>query len=94
MEKVIKPKWGWYKVLSKKRTKDHKVKYLYIEPNKSLSNQRHFKRSEHWFVLEGNLRLDLIINNVAMTVDMEKGDSIDIPVESWHHPQSLTDKPC
>ena len=68
MEKVIKPKWGWYKVLSKKRTKDHKVKYLHIEPNKSLSNQRHFKRSEHWFVLEGELYLDLVLNDIAMSV--------------------------
>jgi len=29
-----------------------------------------------------------------MAVDMEKGDSIDIPVGSWHHPQNRTDKPC
>jgi len=92
--KIIKPLWGWYKVISKKRTKGHKVKYLYIESNKSLSNQKHFKRSEHWFVLEGSLHLDLVVNEVEMSVDMEKGDSIDIPVGSWHHPQNRTDKPC
>jgi mannose-6-phosphate isomerase len=94
MEKIIKPKWGWYQVLSKKRKKNHKVKYLYIEPNKSLSNQRHFKRSEHWFVLEGELYLDLVINDIAMSVTLEKGDALDIPVGSWHHPKNLTDKPC
>ena len=60
--KIIKPLWGWYKVISKKRTKGHKVKYLYIEPNKSLSNQKHSKRSEHWFILEGSLHLDLVVN--------------------------------
>ena len=76
MSKVIKPKWGWYQVLSKKRKKNHKVKYLYIELNKSLSKPKHFKRSAYWFVLEGELYLDLVINDIAMSVTLEKGDCL------------------
>lgn len=94
MKKTIKPKWGWYQVLSQKRKKNHKVKYLYIEPNKSLSNQRHFKRSEHWFVLEGELHINLVINEIEMAVDLKKGESLDIPLQCWHHAQNLTNKPC
>ena len=95
MKKVIKPLWGWYKVLSKNRTKRHKVKYLYIEPNKSLSNQRHFKRSEHWFILEGQLNIDLVTpQGIEMSVDLDTGDSLDIPVGTWHKPNNRTDKHC
>ena len=38
--------WGWYRVLDEKP--GYKVKELVINPNSSLSMQRHFKRSEHW----------------------------------------------
>jgi len=50
--------WGYWRVLDDKPTKGYKVKELVIYPGKSLSNQRHFKRSEHWHVLEGEVRMD------------------------------------
>ena len=43
--------WGWYRVLDDKQ--GYKVKELVIEPGKRLSMQRHFYRSEHWYVLKG-----------------------------------------
>ena len=43
--------WGWYRVLDDKP--GYKVKELVINPKSSLSMQRHFKRSEHWYVLKG-----------------------------------------
>ena len=45
--------WGYWRVLDHKPEKGYKVKELVIYPGKSLSDQRHFKRSEHWHVLEG-----------------------------------------
>ena len=84
MGKVIKPLWGWYNVLSE--GKDYKIKTLHIKPGKSLSDQRHFKRNEHWFVLEGELSLNGDIYNT--------NDFITIPVENWHLAANITNKPC
>ena len=43
--------WGWYDVIDKGSS--YKVKSIHVEPNKSLSLQRHMHRSEHWVVVEG-----------------------------------------
>ena len=70
--------WGYYNVLSDERT--HKVKRLVVYPGKRLSLQRHRRRSEHWFVVEGE----------AMAVQDEDevrlfpGQSIEIPIGCWH----------
>ena len=50
--------WGYWRVLDDNSLKGYKVKELVIEPGQSLSDQRHFKRSENWIVLEGKVRLD------------------------------------
>lgn len=84
MEKVIKPLWGWYNVLSE--GKDYKIKTLHIEPGKSLSDQRHFKRNEHWFILEGTLSINGDLYH--------KNDYINIPVEKWHKPANISDRMC
>lgn len=44
--------WGYYRVLHE-NDKEVKLKELTVDPGKSLSLQRHFKRSEIWFVSEG-----------------------------------------
>ena len=50
--------WGYWRVLDHKPEKGYKVKELVIYPGKSLSNQKHFKRSEQWIVLEGVVKMD------------------------------------
>lgn len=43
--------WGNYTVLSE--ADNHKVKRIVVSPGKRLSYQRHARRSEHWFVVQG-----------------------------------------
>jgi mannose-1-phosphate guanylyltransferase len=50
-DKVIR-NWGYYRVLHTVGS-NVKLKELTVEPGKSLSMQRHFKRKELWFVAEG-----------------------------------------
>jgi len=50
--------WGYWRVLDHKPDKGYKVKELVIYPGKSLSDQRHFKRSEQWMVLEGVVKME------------------------------------
>ena len=46
--------WGKYRDLD--QNGHWKVKELTIEPGRSLSDQRHFYRSEHWHVVDGDLK--------------------------------------
>ena len=43
--------WGWFEVLDE--DSNFKVKRIQINPGKSISLQRHKKRSEHWVVVLG-----------------------------------------
>lgn len=51
LEKSERP-WGRYEVLQEGAT--YKVKSIHVSPGKRLSYQRHQKRSEHWYITQGN----------------------------------------
>lgn len=89
---VTERRWGKYKELD---TNGHwKVKELSIDPGKSLSDQRHFARSEHWHIVDGKLKMDLEFNNGYKTIGVyASGDSIDIPVKTWHKATNIGSKP-
>lgn len=75
--------WGRYTVLDKKD--GWQVKELAFDPNKSLSDQRHFTRSEHWCVVDGEIRIDLEWPNGTKEMCLlSNGESVDIPVGVWH----------
>ena len=54
--------WGRYEILSEGHS--HKVKTIWVNPGKRLSYQRHEKRAEHWFIVQGDARITL--NNEPM----------------------------
>ena len=49
-KRVNRP-WGWFEILEEALS--YKVKLIQIDPGKSISLQRHQKRSEHWVVVQG-----------------------------------------
>lgn len=75
--------WGRYTVLDKKD--GWQVKELAFDPNKALSDQKHFKRSEHWCVVDGEIRIDLEWPDGTKEMCLlSNGESVDIPVGVWH----------
>ena len=81
--------WGSWKVLSDDGTT--KVKELTVMPGKSLSRQRHFKRSELWFVSEG----ECTIERMEITKKrLRYHEYFNIPVGAWHSITNNTDKVC
>jgi cytidyltransferase-like protein len=85
--------WGRYTVLDK--GDGWQVKQLEFDAGKSLSDQRHFSRSEHWHVVEGTIKMDLEYpDGVKCTVHYESGQSIDIPVLTWHKAINVGNKPA
>ena len=77
--------WGSYTVLEEDRT--FKVKRIEVLPGKRLSYQKHSKRAEHWFVVEGTAKV---------TLDGEEnivraGEAIDVPIGAAHRVENPGD---
>jgi mannose-6-phosphate isomerase len=81
-DKSVRP-WGRYEVLSSSDI--HQVKNVYVLPGKRLSYQRHEKRAEHWFIVEGDARITLD----GDAFEMSAGDSIDIEIGVAHRIENI-----
>jgi cytidyltransferase-like protein len=83
--------WGKYTVLDK--GEGWQVKQLEFYEEHALSDQRHFKRSEHWHVVDGVINMFLEDKSGHRTSHLlVPGDSIDIPVGYWHKAVNLDNK--
>ncbi len=70
--------WGYYEVL-----KDEpfcKVKKIVVNPGKRLSLQRHQRRSEHWFIVQGLASVTL--DDAVLQAPV--GQAVDIPPGASH----------
>ena len=77
--------WGYWRVLDDRPEKGYKVKELVIYPGKALSDQKHFKRSEEWNVLEGTVKMDTEWNGIQSSILLEqKSRTFEIGKEVWH----------
>ena len=65
----------------------HKVKRIWVHPGQRLSYQRHFKRQEHWVILEGKALVTLNGEEILLG----KGESVDIPHEAAHRIENIGD---
>lgn len=65
--------WGGFFILEDCPT--HKVKRIWVHPGQRLSYQKHFRRSEHWIILEGRARITLD----GKEIFLGQGESVDIP---------------
>ena len=70
--------WGTYEVLDEGPT--FKVKRIEVLPGKRLSYQKHARRAEHWFVIEGTAKVTLDGEEIIVN----SGEAIDIPIGSAH----------
>ena len=77
--------WGYWRVLDHKPEQGYKVKELVIYPGKSLSDQKHFKRSEQWIVLEGVVDMKTEWNGQTGDLQLKQhGMPYEIGKEVWH----------
>ena len=84
--------WGWYRILDDKKT--YKVKELVIDPGKSLSMQRHYKRTEHWYVLKGSCRVETDYNGSVQDWLLIENQDYDIGQGVWHRGYNIEKEPC
>lgn len=90
---TVERPWGWYRVLD--RGENWAVKELTILPGKSLSDQRHNHRSEHWHVVSGIVSCDLESPTGVQTfVKVRPKESLDIKENYWHKPYNNGKEPA
>jgi mannose-6-phosphate isomerase len=75
--------WGRYEILQESAA--HKVKTIWVNPGKRLSYQRHEKRAEHWFIVQGKAKITLNGANFEMSA----GDSLDIEIGDLHRVENI-----
>ena len=74
-------------------TKNIKVKELIVEPGKSMSFQRHFKRNEIWLVSEGSCIVSYSDNPTSKekkNILLNKFDHYLVPIGHWHQISNLS----
>lgn len=77
--------WGSFTILDE--AENYKVKRIEVLPGKRLSYQRHGKRSEHWFVVQGTAKVTLNGSEILVRA----GESVDIPVGTAHRVENPLD---
>jgi glycosyltransferase involved in cell wall biosynthesis/quercetin dioxygenase-like cupin family protein len=70
--------WGYYEILVD--SPNYKVKKISVYPGQRLSYQRHRRRNEHWFIVEGKA----VVTKDGIDHVLRKGEYIDIPRGAWH----------
>ncbi len=85
LEKSERP-WGRYEVLQESAT--HKVKCIWVSPGKRLSYQRHAKRAEHWFIVQGSgeITIDGVIKSIS------PGETVDFGIGVLHRISNTGDQ--
>jgi mannose-1-phosphate guanylyltransferase/mannose-1-phosphate guanylyltransferase/mannose-6-phosphate isomerase len=86
--------WGYYRILHD--VHGCKVKELTVEPGKSLSMQRHYKRSEYWLVTEGSCIVYRQMNGgyALPPIHLTEHQEFKIPTDSWHQLSNPFNEPC
>ena len=75
---VFSRPWGKYVNLF--RSKEFLIKELYVKPGGILSLQKHYFRSEHWVVTQGNPKITLN----KKIIEKKPNETIFIPLGAVH----------
>jgi mannose-1-phosphate guanylyltransferase/mannose-6-phosphate isomerase len=83
MEKVERP-WGWY-INVKETPNQFKIKHICVYPNKRLSLQMHYRRSEHWVIVKGQAKVQVGKDDLLLHANQ----SVYIPKECLHRIENV-----
>lgn len=83
--------WGYYRILHE-NGREVKLKELTVNPGCTLSMQRHFSRSEHWFVAEGTATVYTIDSIKELLGIFQKFQHVHIESTKWHQLANESDE--
>jgi mannose-1-phosphate guanylyltransferase/mannose-6-phosphate isomerase len=79
----------WGKYINLYSGKNFLIKELYVKPKGILSLQKHFHRSEHWFITQGSPKITLDKKTFVKKIN----ETIFIPLGSIHRIENSNKKP-
>ncbi len=77
------PPWGNWLVLDSGTA--FKVKRIEVLPGKRLSYQKHMRREEHWYLVQGNAMVTL----EGKEYTLHEGESFDIGRDAFHRVENI-----
>ncbi len=83
---VVNAPWGSWQVLDD--SDNFKVKKIIMQPGQRLSYQKHFKREENWFIVQGKAKVTLDDTDHELST----GEFIHIPFEAKHRMANACNK--
>lgn len=86
--KIYERPWGTYKTLE--MGDGYQVKIITVNPGGRLSLQKHFKRAEHWVVIQG--RPTITVGETKK--EYQVNDTVDIAIEELHRLENFTKEPA
>jgi cytidyltransferase-like protein len=86
IDRKYKRDWGSW--IMYKHYDNSVLKELIVEPGRELSRQKHYYRSELWFVAEG--KGEVILNDTS--IQLKKFDILTIKQGDWHQLRNTSDK--
>jgi len=78
--------WGTFTVLDE--AAGYKVKRIEVYAGKRLSYQKHVRRGEHWFIVQGTAKITLD----GCEIVKQSGEAIDIAVGTAHRVENPGDE--
>ena len=85
--KVVHRPWGFYQGVHE--GPGFQVKRITVKPGGRLSLQKHFKRSEHWTVVDGKA----LVTVGEKTFELSANEGVYIPLEEVHRLENKSDRP-
>src|SRR4051812_42420434 len=85
--KVVHRPWGFYQSIHEGQ--GFQVKRITVKPGGRLSLQKHFKRSEHWTVVDGRA----LVTVGEKTFELSANQGVYIALEEVHRLENKSDKP-
>lgn len=86
--KLYERPWGTYKTLE--MGDGYQVKIITVNPGGRLSLQKHFKRAEHWVVIQG--KPTITVGNSKK--EYQVNDTVDIAIKALHRLENFTKEPA
>jgi len=86
--------WGYWRVLDNKPETGVKVKELVVYPNCGLSDQKHYHRNEHWYILSGRLTMHTEYNKINKKIVLNPHDKYEVGKGVWHKASNDGTEPC
>jgi mannose-6-phosphate isomerase-like protein (cupin superfamily) len=91
---IVNRPWGQYTELFQDDAV--KVKELIIEPGEGISYQRHFKRSEIWFISKGTIEVKHSTGDPDeyCIYTLKEDEVFTVRQGEWHQAYNVQNEPC